>query len=287
LTKQLPTIDTINEINSGCTLFLGVVSMGCCSSSSSVGLSPSGEELEPKEVPKQTVENAFLRAILEQDHDQLRDLIRNDGSKLIAPVAAADIHGQDFFTAVQTLIIIAFQKIIEFEENAFAFQDKESPVKVYPESIQSDPVLSGSESQPVAVAVAPVPSPPGRPEKSANVGPVDESCLVAESVDKFALHTAARVGDIDEVLFLCVHGGSSGHDRLWIRDEFDNIPLYYTCLNGHPLCCAWLLLAMRGHGSRFAAEVPPIEMERFVVNALNSDIKALLKEQVDCKGMGP
>ena len=101
---------------------------------------------------------------------------------------------------------------------------------------------------------------------------------------KNSLHLAAKVGDIEDIILFCMD--QANLDLLWRRDDFDNIPLYYACLNGHTLCCAWLLLYMRLRKELYDPFQVSVEMERFIINSLNSDIKLLLKNKTDCKGQG-
>ena len=99
---------------------------------------------------------------------------------------------------------------------------------------------------------------------------------------EFRLHLAAKVGNTEDIILSCMD--LTDLNCLWRRDDFDNIPLYYACLNGHTLCCAWLLLYMRFNNDLFDSFQTSIEMERFIINSLNNEIKLLLKNKLDCKG---
>lgn len=90
---------------------------------------------------------------------------------------------------------------------------------------------------------------------------------------KYELHTACKIGDIDAIL---IHLVSSNKDEeVWLRDDFDNLPVYYSLLHGHTLSCAWLMLAM---GS--LARLDRLELERFERNALHASIKQLLQGKI-------
>eukprot|EP01041_Mallomonas_annulata_P003816 gene3816-7598_t len=86
----------------------------------------------------------------------------------------------------------------------------------------------------------------------------------------FELHSACKIGDIDNLLILLLNKIDP-----WIRDDFDNIAIYYSILHGHIICCAWLLVSMGGTG-----KFPLIERERFIINSLNLTIKSMLQDKL-------
>lgn len=102
--------------------------------------------------------------------------------------------------------------------------------------------------------------------------------------DNTSLIVFVKTGNIGEMLidlfcFTNINSKSQQSlilDALWKRDDFDNIPIYYSILYGHCLCCAWLLNLMGG-----PSVFDPLELERFKLNALNDDIKALLCDKTD------
>jgi len=259
--------------------------MGGCSSSTIVPSNPSAtpdEEIH-NVAGNISLGNNFHRAIIEKDHDRMRDLIKRDGSKIITKPDLNAEGTQQLVISAQTVLVTLFEKLIAIDDLS-----KKSSMQVTPEPMPAAIADTGNGESPSSIDAVDPPAPKADVDTKDDIkhSPAEQGSAV-DHADKYALHAAARVGDVEEILVICMGGTSSlGSDQLWIRDEFDNIPLYYTCLNGHPICCAWLLLAMRCGvcADRFAAEVPLIEMERFVINALNSDIKDLLQSKVDCKG---
>jgi ankyrin repeat protein len=89
----------------------------------------------------------------------------------------------------------------------------------------------------------------------------------ANSPQLYDIHAAAKVGDEQGLLELLVQKSDP-----WLRDDFDNLALYYCSLRGHLRCAAWLLLAMGG-----LSIIPPNELDRCKINALTSDMKSLFK----------
>ena len=82
----------------------------------------------------------------------------------------------------------------------------------------------------------------------------------------FPLHERARTGDEVEMLILLLESRDP-----FGRDDFNNLALYYSSLNGHLRCCAWLLVAMGG-----VERIPRDEALRCATNALTVEIKQLM-----------
>jgi ankyrin repeat protein len=79
------------------------------------------------------------------------------------------------------------------------------------------------------------------------------------------LHLAAKIGDIASVLLHLL----SGLDPFDL-DEYDNIPIYYSSLYGHSLCCAVMLIKMGGH-----EKLSESDRDHCSTNALTLEIKRL------------
>lgn len=94
---------------------------------------------------------------------------------------------------------------------------------------------------------------------------------------KYLTHLAAKTGDFCQMLLLLTANASSVAEK----DDFDNLPIYYTCLYGHSLCCAWLLLIMQTNNVLLGAG----EIDRCCVNALIPEIKQLVLGKIDLKGV--
>lgn len=90
---------------------------------------------------------------------------------------------------------------------------------------------------------------------------------------EFLLHEVAKTGDENAMLILLLE-----HVNPFERDDFDNLAVYYSSLNGHLRCCAWLILAMGG-----LDKLPSDETMRCATNALTVEIKHLLQGKMDPK----
>ena len=204
--------------------------------------------------------NEFRGSIIEKDETKIRLLIETHGSSLIQPINNEENEGSVLDTSMESLLISTFQKLIALESRP----DGISGRSLSPSNNKNNDVL---------------------PEQTENVlSPQGLKPTAPDTTTSFDLHQAAKVGDTHEIIFLCLHSNNEEQNGLWQRDEFDNIPLYYACLNGHALSCAWLLLTMKRDMEEFERLLQPLEMERFIINSLNSDIKGLLKCKVDSKG---
>ena len=91
-----------------------------------------------------------------------------------------------------------------------------------------------------------------------------------------ALHTASKIGDVNALLHCLLRDNADP----WQLDDFDNIPVYYSSLNGHELCCALLLIKMGG-----AAALTPEDRDRCATNAQNMQIKALFSSDATTQSM--
>ena len=79
------------------------------------------------------------------------------------------------------------------------------------------------------------------------------------------LHLAAKIGDLPTVLIHLLSGINP-----FDIDEYDNIPVYYSSLHGHLLCCAAILIKMGGH-----EKLSDSDRDHCSVNALTLEIKRL------------
>ena len=96
-----------------------------------------------------------------------------------------------------------------------------------------------------------------------------------KSMQRYDIHDAAKVGNEQGLLELLIQKSDP-----WLRDDFDNLALYYCSLRGHLRCAAWLLLAMGG-----LSAIPSSELDRCKVNALTNDMKLLFKGNKKASGM--
>ena len=143
-------------------------------------------------------------------------------------------------------------------------------------------------------AVAPDPSPPSLQHGHHSSVPVEAQCEeehlghglvipvdprvpvdpVRACRHAFRLHEVAKTGDENAMLLLLLE-----HASPFDRDDFDNIAVYYSSLNGHLRCCAWLIVAMGG-----LDKLPSDETLRCTTNALTAEIKHLFQGKTDPKG---
>lgn len=79
------------------------------------------------------------------------------------------------------------------------------------------------------------------------------------------LHLAAKIGDLPNVLIHLLSGINP-----FDMDEYDNIPVYYSSLHGHLLCCAVILIKMGGPN-----QLSHSDRDHCSVNALTLEIKRL------------
>jgi hypothetical protein len=84
------------------------------------------------------------------------------------------------------------------------------------------------------------------------------------------LHLAAKIGDIPSVLIHLLSGINP-----FDIDEYDNIPIYYSSLHGHLLCCAIILIKMGGPD-----QLSDSDRDHCTVNALTLEIKRLFSGEI-------
>jgi hypothetical protein len=94
------------------------------------------------------------------------------------------------------------------------------------------------------------------------------------AVPRFLLHEKAKIGAEADILCLLLE-----HWDPLLRDEFDNLAIYYCSLYGHLRCCAWFLIAIGG-----TQNLPQNEIDRNIDNALHQGIKALFRGEQLPKG---
>jgi hypothetical protein len=91
----------------------------------------------------------------------------------------------------------------------------------------------------------------------------------------FDLHLAAKLGDEHEVVCLLLEKRNPLQ-----RDDFDNIPMYYCSLYGHARCYAWFFISIGG-----IKQLDENEVDRQYMNALNDDIKKIIRLSVSPRGI--
>ena len=113
------------------------------------------------------------------------------------------------------------------------------------------------------------------PEDLSAVGKTDEEPPVQQDEKvgspTFPLHDAARVGDTESILIFLL---TRRCDPLQ-KDDFGNIAVYYSALNGHALACAYLLLAMGG-----IEKVEDGDRQRCQKNSSDAKIKRLFESSL-------
>lgn len=274
-----------------------------CSSSVAVAISPVEVTDTSSTDSKQVVESRFHEAIIANEESKLRALIQQEGSKLITPFPRNRCDRTDSLeTSIQRVLISAFEKVMDLERthdsrddisssyykstrsNCCSSAHKAAPGNHVEELKRvADPKTIDDESRDVNQREGePKPKPAPEPKQKVELPETVED-LGKKSTPKFDMHHVARVGDVHKLLMYCISDPKGCRDQFWERDDFDNIPLYYTCLNGHGICCAWLLIAMRSDMTEFNAKLLPFEFDRFIINALNKDIKLLLENKLDCE----